>query len=74
MYTTAHRLGDMRRLIRQYGRGIETAASLATVDGLEGLPVGNLAAAIGMSTNGQRAHFGSEQELQLAGRTFTECE
>lgn len=24
MYTTAHRLGDMRRLIRQYGRGIET--------------------------------------------------
>jgi hypothetical protein len=24
MYLTAHRLGDMRRLVRQYGRGIET--------------------------------------------------
>jgi hypothetical protein len=24
MYLTAHRLGDMRRLIRQYGRGAET--------------------------------------------------
>ena len=24
MYMTAHRLGDMRRLIRQYGRGAET--------------------------------------------------
>jgi hypothetical protein len=24
MYFTAHRLGDMRRLIRQYARGVET--------------------------------------------------
>jgi hypothetical protein len=24
MYMSAHRLGDMRRLVRQYGRGTET--------------------------------------------------
>ena len=24
MYLTAHRLGDLRRLVRQYGRGIES--------------------------------------------------
>jgi AcrR family transcriptional regulator len=53
------------------------AASLATVDGLEGLSIGNLAAAIGMSKSGLYAHFGSKQELQLAtvqeaGRIFAE--
>ena len=42
------------------------AASLATVDGLEGLSIGNLAAAIGISKSGLYAHFGSKQELQLA--------
>jgi len=45
---------------------LRAAASLATVDGLEGLSVGNLAAAIGMSKSGLYAHFGSKQELQLA--------
>jgi AcrR family transcriptional regulator len=47
------------------------------VDGLEGLSIGNLAAAIGMSKSGLYAHFGSKQELQLAtveeaGRIFAE--
>jgi len=42
------------------------AASLATVDGLEGLSIGNLAAATGISKSGLYAHFGSKQELQLA--------
>ncbi len=56
---------------------LRAAASLATVDGLEGLSIGNLAAAIGMSKSGLYAHFGSKQELQLAtveeaGRIFTE--
>jgi AcrR family transcriptional regulator len=45
---------------------LRTAASLATVDGLEGLSIGNLAAATGISKSGLFAHFGSKQELQLA--------
>src|ERR1700683_1827307 len=54
---------------------LRAAASLATVDGLEGLSIGNLAVAIGMSKSGLYAHFGSKQELQLAtvqeaGRIF----
>jgi AcrR family transcriptional regulator len=56
---------------------LRAAASLATVDGLEGLSIGNLAAAIGMSKSGLYAHFGSKQELQLAtvdeaGRIFAD--
>jgi AcrR family transcriptional regulator len=45
---------------------LRAAASLATVDGLEGLSIGNLAAALAMSKSGLYAHFGSKQELQLA--------
>ena len=45
---------------------LRAAASLATTDGLEGLSIGNLAAAIGMSKSGLYAHFGTKQELQLA--------
>jgi AcrR family transcriptional regulator len=51
---------------RTRGAILRAAASLATVDGLEGLSIGNLAAAIGMSKSGMYAHFGSKQELQLA--------
>jgi AcrR family transcriptional regulator len=62
---------------RTRGAILRAAASLATVDGLEGLSIGNLAAAIGMSKSGLYAHFGSKQELQLAtveeaGRIFQE--
>src|SRR3954453_18493590 len=45
---------------------LHEAVSLATVDGLEGLSIGNLAAALDMSKSGLYAHFGSKQELQLA--------
>jgi AcrR family transcriptional regulator len=45
---------------------LRAAASLATVDGLEGISIGNLAAQIGMSKSGLYAHFGSKEELQLA--------
>ena len=45
---------------------LHAAASLATVEGLEGLSIGHLADAIGMSKSGLYAHFGSKQELQLA--------
>jgi len=40
--------------------------SLATVDGLDGLSIGNLAHALDMSKSGLYAHFGSKQDLQLA--------
>src|SRR5260370_28517184 len=45
---------------------LHAAAAQATVDGLEGLSIGNLAAALGISKSGLYAHFGSKQELQLA--------
>src|SRR6188472_1858132 len=51
---------------RTRGAILRTAASLATVEGLEGLSIGNLAAATGISKSGLYAHFGSKQELQLA--------
>src|SRR3954451_121877 len=54
---------------------VRRAVSLATVDGLEGLSIGDLAGALGMSKSGVYAHFGSKQDLQLAtvdeaGRIF----
>jgi AcrR family transcriptional regulator len=45
---------------------LRAAANLATIDGLEGISVGNLAAHIGMSKSGLYAHFRSKEELQLA--------
>ena len=39
---------------------------MASVDGLEGLSIGHLAAALGVSKSGLFAHFGSKEELQLA--------
>jgi AcrR family transcriptional regulator len=54
---------------------VREAVALATVDGLEGLSIGNLAGALEMSKSGVYAHFGSKQDLQLAtvdeaGRIF----
>src|ERR1700759_5301988 len=45
---------------------LRAAADLATIDGLDGISIGNLAAHIGMSKSGLYAHFGSKEELQLA--------
>src|SRR4051812_30940058 len=45
---------------------LREAARLATVDGLDGLSLGRLAEAVGMSKSGLFAHFGSKEELQLA--------
>jgi AcrR family transcriptional regulator len=45
---------------------LERAVGLATVEGLEGLTIGRLAADLEMSKSGLFAHFGSKQELQLA--------
>jgi AcrR family transcriptional regulator len=45
---------------------LREAAKLATVEGLDGLSLARLAAAVGMSKSGLFAHFGSKEELQLA--------
>jgi AcrR family transcriptional regulator len=55
------------------GKGAQTRAAildraidLASVEGLEGLTIGRLAAELRMSKSGLFAHFGSKRELQLA--------
>ncbi len=45
---------------------LDAAARLATVRGLEGLSIGDLAQHIGMSKSGLYAHFKSKEELELA--------
>ena len=45
---------------------LREAVSLATVDGLEGLSIGNLADGLHMSKSGVYAHFGSKEQLQIA--------
>jgi AcrR family transcriptional regulator len=51
---------------------LRQAVSLATVEGLEGLSIGDLARSVGVSKSGLYAHFNSKQELQLA--TIDEAE
>jgi AcrR family transcriptional regulator len=45
---------------------LDRAVHLASVEGLEGLTIGRLAADLRMSKSGLFGHFGSKQELQLA--------
>ncbi len=45
---------------------LDRAVDLASVEGLEGLTIGRLAAELQMSKSGLFAHFGSKQDLQLA--------
>jgi AcrR family transcriptional regulator len=45
---------------------LETAARLATEEGLAPLSIGRLAEETGMSKSGLFAHFGSKEELQIA--------
>jgi AcrR family transcriptional regulator len=45
---------------------LQTAVQLATVEGIDGITIGRLAAELGMSKSGLFAHFGSKEELQLA--------
>ena len=58
--------GDPTKGRRTRAAILDEAARLATVEGLEGLSIGGLAAAAGMSKSGLYAHFGSKRELQLA--------
>lgn len=45
---------------------IDRAHAIARAEGLEGLSIGSLAAAVGMSKSGVFTHFGSREDLQLA--------
>ncbi|MFC5720669.1 TetR/AcrR family transcriptional regulator [Streptomyces gamaensis] len=45
---------------------VEHGVRLASVEGLEGLTIGRLAADLGMSKSGVLGHFGSKEGLQLA--------
>jgi AcrR family transcriptional regulator len=51
---------------RSRGAILAAASRLATVEGLNGLTIGRLADAVGMSKSGLYAHFGSKEDLQLA--------
>ena len=59
---------DGRRARGQRTRAsiLQSAADIASVDGLEGLTIGRLARDLQMSKSGLFAHFGSKEELQLA--------
>ncbi|GAA3061453.1 TetR/AcrR family transcriptional regulator [Actinokineospora globicatena] len=63
----------------RHARGVHTrritlarAVDIATVDGLEGLTLGRLAADLQLSKSGIFAHFGSKEDLQLATISFAE--
>jgi AcrR family transcriptional regulator len=45
---------------------LREAARLVTIEGIEGLSIARLAAAVGLSKSGLFAHFRSKEELQLA--------
>src|ERR1044071_3316617 len=55
-----------RKGVRTRESILRVAVDLASVEGLEGLTIGRLAAELGMSKSGLFAHFGSKEELQLA--------
>jgi AcrR family transcriptional regulator len=58
--------GRRARGKRTRGSILQVAVDLASVEGLDGLTIGRLAGALGMSKSGLFAHFGSKEELQLA--------
>ena len=49
-----------------HARILRTAMDVASTEGLEGLTIGHLATALGVSKAGLFAHFGSKEALQLA--------
>ena len=51
---------------RLRGQILKRAGDLASIDGLEQVSIGRLAAAMGMSKSGLYAYFTSKQDLQLA--------
>ncbi|WP_261565502.1 TetR/AcrR family transcriptional regulator [Frankia gtarii] len=63
---TAHTRQRRADGVRTRAAILDAAVRLSTVDGLEGLSIGNLAKDLGMSKGGIYAHFDSKQDLQLA--------
>ncbi len=57
---TARSSRDTKTLI------LETALKIASREGIDGLTIGELAKAVGMSKSGLFAHFGGRDQLQLA--------
>jgi AcrR family transcriptional regulator len=69
MTTTSGQRGERKRRSdgeRSRRAILDTAAGLATVEGIRGLSLSRLADAAGISKSGLFAHFGSKEELQLA--------
>jgi AcrR family transcriptional regulator len=67
------RAGRERKTPVRRPRGLKTrrailrkAVNLASLEGLEGLTIGKLASALGISKSGLFAHFGSKEDLQCA--------
>jgi AcrR family transcriptional regulator len=60
--------GEFRHSKGQASRAtiLLTAAKMATIKGLNGLSLGDLAEAVGMSKSGLYAHFKNKEELELA--------
>lgn len=58
--------GRVARGERTRAAVLRRAADIASVDGLDGLSIGRLAAEVSVSKAGVFAHFGSKEELQLA--------
>lgn len=50
---------------RTHAAILDTAARVASVEGIRGLTLGRLAQALGVSKSGLYAHFGSKEQLQL---------
>jgi len=56
----------MRKGEQTRGTIVDAALQVASVEGLEGLSIGSLAARLNLSKSGLFAHFGSKEALQLA--------
>jgi AcrR family transcriptional regulator len=68
MTTSEREQGGPRRRsdgARTHAAILEAATRLASVEGLDGLTLGRLAAELGVSKSGLYAHFGSKEQLQL---------
>jgi AcrR family transcriptional regulator len=56
----------MRKGEQTRGQIVGTALEVASVEGFDGLSIGDLASRLGLSKSGLFAHFGSKEALQLA--------
>jgi AcrR family transcriptional regulator len=63
--TIGRKLQPMSKGAATKDRIIESALRTASVEGLEGISLGRLAADVGMSKSGLFAHFASKEELQI---------